>query len=156
MITAFVAPFAPPPLPHLDIMDNTSEESVPVGGLEGWDADYLQTQTITFAPLAFIDLGEFTTDGDSSVFWCQRLSKAIAKIAFSVSAATVDVRAIWYDSFMNEIVSDVTTLTATLRTDGDGYYMAPAFEFDLNGAARIGLAFESISSGSVYAKLAGV
>jgi len=156
MIALFVAPFTPPALMDLKVRDSQSGMNVPVGGLEGFDSDYLQAQTITYAPLTFIDLGEFTTDGDSISAWCLRLSKGIIQLSFSVALATVNMRILGYDTLLNEMVSDVIPMTAGTRTDGNGDYMAPAYEFDLNGASRIAVAFDTISSGSVYGKLAGV
>jgi len=156
MIAVFAAPFVPPILPHLAVTDIDTSESIPIGGLHGWDNDYLQTQTITYAPLEFIDVGEFTGNSDTNSYWCQRLSKGIAKIAFSNTGASVNVRTLWYDNDLNEIMGDATTLTATTRTDTAGHYMSNVHTFDLFGASRIALALDTISAGTVYVKLAGV
>lgn len=156
MITVFVAPFTPPTLPDLYVKDSLSSLNKPVGGLDGWDGDYLQAQTLTFAPLSFLDLGSFTSNGDTNSVWCRRLFKGLANLAFSDVGATVNIRIVAWDSDLNEMVSDTIAVTAGTRINSDGYYMAPVYEFPLNGASRIGLALDTISAGTVYVKLAGV
>lgn len=146
-----------PNLRDLNVRDSSTSLSVPVAGLDGWDDDFLQVQTLTFAPCQLSDEAAFTsgTLGDTDKFWCRRLLKGLVHAVFSDTGANATIRLLWYDKNGVEVVSEVITLTAGGRQAG-ARYMAPVHEFDLNGANKCAVEVVSISAGTVYIRQAGI
>jgi len=147
---------APPDLRDLHVKDSDSGVDVPVAGLDGWDNDFMQSEILTFAPCQFTDEKSFTGQGDTDKMWCRRLSKGLSHVTFSSSGANVSLRPLWYDKNGVETIGATTTVTATSRQDGDSHYIAPVFEFNLNGANQCAVEIVSISAGTAYVRLAGV
>lgn len=143
-------------LPDLYVKDAESGVAVPVAGVYGWDDDFLQTQTLTYSPLTFSDVSEFTSDGATSVFFCKRLSKLLASLSFSDSGASVDIIPVFYDSNTVPVIGKSVTITATLEQNTSSQYMAELEEWPLNGASAIKLLIRNISAGTVYVRTAGV
>ena len=145
-----------PALRDLHVQDSSTNAHVPVAGLDGWDNDYMQAQIVTKAPCEFSDEESFTSADDTDKYWCRRLSIGLIHATFSVSGANAVVKILRYDKNGIETVSSDITLTAGSRQDSDSHYMAPIYEFDLQGANKIALEVVSVSSGTVYIRQAGV
>jgi len=147
-----------PTLRDLHVMDSENSTHVPVAGMDGWDDDFLQVQTLTFAPCELSSEAAFTsgTLGDTDMFWCRRLFKGLIHASFSDSGATATIRVLWYDKNDVETVGAIVTLTAGTRQDGSSYYMAPVHEFELNGANKCAIEVVTVSAGTVNIRQAGV
>ena len=80
-----------PTLRDLHVMDSENSTHVPVAGMDGWDDDFLQVQTLTFAPCELSSEAAFTsgTLGDTDMFWCRRLFKGLIHASFSDSGIKV-------------------------------------------------------------------
>ena len=158
MLIVFVATQGgePPELRDLHIRDSQSGADVPVAGLDGWDDDYLQVQTLTHAPLDFQDPETGKTGGsETQQYWCRRLSKLIVKINFNTSGANASIRPMYYDKDDALVVGDAVTVNAITRQES-GAYMSPMTVFETYGANKMAVAIESVSSGTIDISLAGV
>ena len=143
-------------LPDLYVQDSKSKNNIPVAGLEGWDNDFLQTQTITYAPLILQNMGSFSSDGETTVFSCKRLSKLLISLAFSSSGASVDIYPVFFDKNDLQVLGKKLSISATSVTDSSSRYMASVEDVSLNGASKVKLLVKNISSGTVHVLGAGV
>lgn len=145
-----------PALPDLYIRDAESGVNTPVAGIEGWDDDFLQTQTICYAPMDFQDTetgkGAADTTGQ---YWCRRLSKVLLRVTFSDPGANASIRPLYYDKDGLEAMGDAIAINATSRQDGSTY-MAPVVVFETYGANKVAFLVESVSAGTVNISVAGV
>lgn len=146
----------PPTLPNLYIKDAESLDNVPVAGNTGWSDDFLQAQTLCYAPLDFgtAETGMVATDTSGS-YWMRRLAKAMLRVNFSTSGANAVIRPIYEDDDEILAVGDTVTVTATSHLDGTAF-MAPVELFETYGANRISFYIESISAGTIDIRVAGV
>lgn len=159
MLLVFVATKreeAPPELPDLHVKDTATLQNVSVAGVFGWDGDFLQTQTITNAPMVFITSESSLGAGDSTAdFWCRRLSKILLNCRFSESGANAVIRPIYKDSNDVKAFGDDVTITANSEII-DSDYGAPIEKLDTLGANKVGFKVISVSSGTVKIYAAGV
>ncbi len=145
-----------PELPDLHIQDSQSGDHIPVGGIQGWDNDYLQAQTVCKAPMVFQaeEIGKNAGD-DSSMYWCRRLSNGLVKVNFTDSGANAVIYPLYEDKNGVKSIGSAITVNAKSRQDG-ALYMAEMLVFDLLGANKFGIYIESISVGTINVMLAGV
>jgi len=145
-----------PALPDLYIKDAESGANIPVGGVEGWDDDFLQTQTVCHAPMDFQEEETGVTAAyETSQYWCRRLSKVLLRVNFSDAGANASIRPLYYDKDDVEVMGDAVTVNASSRQDGS-FYMAPMAIFETYGANKIAFVVESVSAGTVNISVAGV
>jgi hypothetical protein len=144
----------PPSLPDLHIKDSVTDVDVPVGGVEGWDADYLQAQTICFAPMVFED-EESGVSGESDSYWTRRLSRFLVHLEFSDSGASATIRVTRQDKNDVKTVSGQNTIQATSTQNGSAY-IGELKEFETFGANKMSVIVESVSAGTVNLRCAGV
>lgn len=146
----------PPVLPNLYIQDAESLVNTPVAGNTGWDADFMQTQTLCCTPMSFEtpEIGKVALD-ESEVYWCRRQSKALLRVNFSDSGANTVVRPLYTDDSSVVSVGDPVTITAIARQDGAAY-MSPVEVFETYGANKIAFVIDSISAGTIDISIAGV
>jgi len=145
-----------PPLPDLHVSDSLTRENVPVGGVEGWDADFLQTQTLCFAPMSFQaeDVG-LVAGVETTMYWCRRLSKVIAKCSFSTAGASASIKPIYSD--LNDIIVYGQSIPIVAGNILDGANFRADMELvQTYGANKLGFLLESISAGSLSIAVAGV
>ncbi len=146
----------PPSLPDIHMQDSENLSHIPIGGVEGWDNDFLQAQTICYAPMDFQDQEAGKNAGeDSTMYWCRRLSKGVVRVNFSASGASTVLRPIFEDKDGLQAIGEQITVSATSRQDGSSY-MGGVAVFDLLGANKFGVFIESITSGTIDISLAGV
>jgi hypothetical protein len=145
-----------PALPDLYIRDADSGVNTPVAGVEGWDADFLQTQTVCYAPMSFgeEESGIGVTD-ETGQYWCRRLSKILLRVNFSDAAANASIRPLYYDDDDIETMGDAVTVNAGSRQDGFAY-MAPVEVFETYGANKVAFVLDSVSAGTINISVAGV
>ena len=143
-----------PSLPDLHIQDSDSGANIPVGGLEGWDSDFIQTQSLCYGPLQF-ESEAVDFSGESDQFWARRLSTILVRSLFSASGATATVHIVREDGNGVKSYSEPITITATSVVDGGKYHggliVAPTY-----GANKVSLNVVSVSSGTIDVRLAGV
>jgi len=146
-----------PSLPDLYIRDAESGSNIPVAGIDGWDDDFIQSQSLTYGPMTFEDVetGLIATN-ETGGYWCRRLSRVLLKATFSNSGANAVVWPIYYDANGVENIGDAVTITATTRTEGAGVYMAPMEFFETNGANQMRFYVVSVSAGTLNLSMAGV
>ncbi|RLB91924.1 MAG: hypothetical protein DRH10_00705 [Deltaproteobacteria bacterium] len=145
-----------PLLPDLHIRDAETDELIPVGGVEGWDSDFLQAQTICFAPMNFeTEETGLAAAGETNQYWCRRLSKILLRCNFSTSGANASISPLYYDSDGVEVVGDPVTINAIARQDGAAY-MAAMEIFESYGANKVAFLVNSVSAGTVNLSVAGV
>lgn len=145
-----------PALPDLHIQDSETGAHIPVAGLEGWDADFLQAQTVCFAPMDFQQPETGKVAGDVSLqYWCRRLSRMLLRASFSDAGASATFIPLYYDKDGVESLGDPVTVTATSRMDGS-LYMGRLAVIDTYGADKMAVLVESVSAGTVNLALAGV
>ena len=143
-----------PDLPDLDIADATTGLAIPVAGIQGWDADYIQTQSLAYAPQSFED-EEIAVLGQTDEYWVRRLSKFLASLTFSAAGATAQVRAVFIDKNGHKSYSVAVTVPSSNIQEG-GRYVADLLVFETYGANKMSLYVESVSSGDVNIQIAGV
>jgi hypothetical protein len=145
-----------PILPDLHVRDSYLKINVPVAGVPGWDNDFLQTQTITNAPLEFSSADVGLSSGSlSTEYWCRRLSKIILNMSFSDSGANATVRILRKDKNNIRCYGELRTVTALSHAVGSNYG-SEIEVFESYGANKMRVLVESISSGTVDIRLAGV
>ena len=156
MIILFSGGQTAPELPDLHIQDSESLLHIPVGGVEGWDDDFLQAQTICFAPMDFQGEETGLTGGDETgLYWCRRLSKMLVRCSFSDSGATASIRPVYEDKDGALAIGDTVSISATSKQDGSNY-MAAIVVLETYGANRMAIMVESVSAGTLNVSLAGV
>jgi hypothetical protein len=145
-----------PALPDLYIRDAESGVNTPVAGVDGWDADFLQTQTVCYAPMDFQaeETGK-AAGGTTGQYWCRRLSKVLLRVNLSDAGANASIRPLYYDKDGLEVMGDAVTVNASFRQDGS-VYMAPMEVFETYGANKIAFLVDSVSAGTVGISVAGV
>lgn len=145
-----------PSLPDLYVQDAQTKELTPVAGLEGWDGDFLQTQTLTFAPMVFYRGGYLLSAGGVTVeFWCRRLSKALLNCKFSDSGATAAILPIYIDK--NGILAYGETITISANSEvEDDKYGSNLSSISTYGTNKIKFKVISVSVGTVDVYMAGV
>lgn len=146
----------PPTLPNLHIQDSSTLVNVPVAGNNGWESDFLQAQTLCYAPMSFgtPETGKVALN-ESEAYWCRRQSKALLRVNFSASGANTVVRPLYTDDSDVVSVGDTVTITAISRQDGAAY-MSPIEIFEVYGANKIAFVIDSISVGTIDLSVAGV
>ncbi len=145
----------PPILPDLHVKDSASGLDIPVGGIEGWDDDFLQTQTVTYAPQVFSASTVTTVDGFSDLYWCMRLSRIVISVGFSTPGASCTLFPLWIDkNGVRTIGADIPVASTT--TQVNALYLAANVFAELHGAYQVKIGVRSISGGSVSIRLAGV
>lgn len=159
MLIIFVASSGgtpPPSLPDLHIKDAESGQNVPVAGLEGWDNDFLQAQTICYAPMDFQDPETGKVAGDTTqAYWCRRLSKVLIRPLFSDAGATATITPLYYDKDNLESMGDSISISATTRQAGSDY-MGRLAVVPTYGANRIAFLIETVSAGTLTLSMSGV
>lgn len=145
-----------PDLPDLNIRDAESGLNIPVAGIQGWDNDFLQAQTLCYGPMSFSDQLTLTLNTETITYWCRRLSKVLINLEFSVSGASCELFPIFYDQNLDPILGESLTITASSQQLGGSNYIAPLKMIDTYGARKISFLPVTISSGNVYLKAAGV
>lgn len=143
-------------LPDLYVRDAKSGLNVPVAGVFGWDEDFLQAQTLCYAPMSFLDQETLVENTLTAMNWCRRLSKALISLEFSASGANCVLYPVYLDQNDVPILGKAITITASSQTMGGSNYVAPMEIVDTYGARRIQFLPDSISSGNVYMRVTGV
>lgn len=147
---------AGPELPDLYVADSLSGEDIPVAGVNGWDDDFLQTQTLSFAPMEFQAVNTSLSAGNStSEYWTRRMSKAVINCLFSTSGANAVLLPIYHDkngllSYGSQIT--INAITETKNSD----YCSTMEILETYGASKISFKVVSVSVGTVKVHLAGV
>lgn len=155
LLFAHAAGGDPPELPDIFVKDTELAVNKPVGCLLGWDDDYLQISSISFAPLSFVASEVLAAAEMSKKYWTRRLSEVIINGKFSVSGANAVVRIVYFDANAVKMIGPEITLTATTFQDGVDY-MATMEKVSTYGANRVALEVVSISTGTFQLRLAGI
>lgn len=143
-------------LPDLYVRDAKSGLNVPVAGVFGWDEDFLQAQTLCYAPMSFLAQETLIEDTLTTINWCRRLSKVLINLEFSVSGANCVLYPVYLDQNDTTILGKAITITTSSQTMGGSNYIAPMEIIDTYGARQIQFLPDSISSGNVYMRVTGV
>jgi len=121
----------PPGATPFHAKDSLSGEDVPLGGVLGHNGDFLQTQTITKAPLRFEAKGTgIVAGGESEATSTKRGTALIAKVLTSLDES-VGVRIILADVNEVRVIGAEVTLNPTGILEGEKYqseiYVADTF-----------------------------
>jgi len=139
--------------PNLYVRDSQTTLNVAVGGLSGWDDSFLQSTTISQAPLIFTDMGAIAALASTSDIDSRRRFSFLTRALFSDAGANCVVRAKYLDK--NDVIaySDEHTIDATsiqINTD----YIGELLELSILGAQKVAIYVASISAGTVNFSLA--
>jgi hypothetical protein len=145
----------PPTLPDLHIQDSENNNHIPVGGVEGWDNDYLQAQTICFAPLVFQSEIAKAGGDETDFYWCRRLSTVLVSLRFTDAGAIASIRIKYEDKNGVIAVGESMPVSATAAQD-NSRYLGAIQSISTNGANRVAVIIESVSSGLVDIDIAGI
>lgn len=141
---------------RLYIKDTQTTLNTPVAGLEGWDSDFLQSQTLCNTPM-FFSAEEINKSAGTSAAYTnvKRKSKVLFKINFSNMGANTVIRPKYVDSAGIITVGSAITITAIAEQEGTKY-MSPLTVLDTYGAKLMTFKIESISAGTIDIRTAGV
>jgi len=156
MLIILTSKIDPPALTDIKIRDAESGLNIAVGGLTGWDDDFLQAQAICYAPMILNEAKTgLSAASEIGLYWVRRYSKVVVRVSFSNAGANAVIRPLYYDTAEVEIAGDSATVTAIARQTGS-LYMAPIEVFDTYGAKQMAFLVESISAGTIDIQIAGV
>ena len=142
---------------HLSIQDVDLATSVPVGGIRGWDDDFLQAVPICYSQLSFDYMSAFNSAAfESEELYARRLSKVIAGAVFTDTGATAVVYMFLKDATGLFTLVGSETLTATAIQDENLYYVAVSKIFDTYGADTVKFYVAAPSAGEVSFRMAVV
>ncbi len=143
---------------HLSVQDVALSQSVPVGGLLGWDGDYMQAVPRCYAPLAFDYISAFTDAAfETDALYARRLSTVLAGVLFTSSTATVTVYMLVKDSLgiYTVVATKQFSAIATLQ-DEDFRYLSISQEFTTYGADKVKFMVGAPSAGEISFRMAVV
>ncbi len=146
-------------LPDVYIRDSLTKENKPVGGILGWDGDYIQAMYISQAPLEFVKIVETDqVDGYTSSVWCNRVNKIVLSCVFELPTENASFRIVYVDKNGVPMVSSLITVNAiNLESPVDtGYYMSELVVADSYGSNYFSIYIESISNGKIKIYGAGI
>lgn len=140
---------------HLSIQDSDLLTHVPIGGVLGWDDDYLQSGMTCYAPLSFDFISAFATaDFETEELIARRLSTIIATAVFTNSGASTIVHMFVKDKSGIFTMMSTDTLTATNVQDENNYYLTQSKEYKTFGADKVKFLVEAPSAGDVSFRMA--
>ena len=142
---------------HLSIQDVGLSQPVPVGGILGWDGDFMQAVPICYSPLSFDYISTFRTVAfESDELYARRLSKVIGGALFTDAGATVAIYMYLKDATGLFTLLGSATLTATAIQDENEYFMAVSAIFEAYGADTVKFYIAAPSAGEVSFRMAVV
>jgi len=140
---------------HLNIQDSFTGEHVPVGGIVGYDGDYLQTVVAGYAGMVLERKGVGLGVGNETSYRdCKRKTEIVIKILCSDNVS-IGARIKLRDAFGEIMYLPNQTLTQTGITE-NGQYLAELHLSKTYGAAEFAVRVTSLASGTADIWLASV
>ncbi|NIT54922.1 MAG: hypothetical protein GWN00_01340 [Aliifodinibius sp.] len=130
----------------LKVVDGFSGNPIPVGGVSGWDKDFVQTVTISRPPLILTVSGFLTSTQDTEYVSTRRATKLVITPIFDTSGATASVIPLLKDKNGNVFIGSQIDFTST-NIQNYGGYLGAYSTLDTLGASEIALKIVVISSG---------
>ena len=145
-----------PSLPTLYVMDSLTSEDIAVAGVQGWDDDYIQAQTICNAPMEMQPEVILNEGSLTPYYWCRRLSKVVLRASSDNASDVITIRPLLLDVNDIEILCDDIVISISDHAV-DNRYIAPMEIIPIYGAKRVTFKVIDISiSSSVGIMVSGV
>lgn len=132
----------------IKVKDSASGLSIPVGGVVGWDGDYIQASAIANLPLNFAEVTGFLLAGaECEPLSARRLSTLVICPMFDTSGATATIHPVYEDINGVRVLGPEISIAATTITDDLGNYYGTMETVPTNGASLAGVLIATISAG---------
>ena len=132
----------------VNINDSVSGDPTPVGGVIGWDGDYIQASVVGKVPLTFVEITGFLVAGQESLpIPAKRLSTLVICPMFDTSGATATIYPVYEDTNGIRFIGAAINLAATTLTDANDNYYGELTTVDTLGSSVVGALVLSISAG---------